>query len=69
MQIVTDVLDMPVSVVRSEQTCALGSAMAASVVAGVHGNFLDAQKAMGSGFETEYSPRPEYVAIYKELYR
>lgn len=69
MQIVTDVLDMPVAVVRSEQTCALGSAMAASVVAGVHENFNEAQKAMGSGFEKEYSPRPEYVAIYKELYK
>jgi L-ribulokinase len=69
MQIVTDVLDMPVAVVRSEQTCALGSAMAASVVAGIHENFNEAQKAMGSGFEKEYSPRPEYVAIYKELYK
>jgi L-ribulokinase len=69
MQIVTDILDMPVSVVRSEQTCALGSAMAASVVAGVHVDFHEAQKAMGNGFEKEYFPRPEYVAIYKELYR
>ena len=69
MQTVTDVLNMPVSVVRSEQTCALGSAMAASVVAGIHGNFEEAQKAMGGGFEKEYHPRPEFVAIYGELYK
>lgn len=69
MQIVTDVLNMPVSVVRSEQTCALGSAMAAAVVAGIHKNFETAQNVMGSGFEKEYVPRPEYVAKYKELYK
>ena len=69
MQIVTDVLNMPVSVVHSEQTCALGSAMAASVVAGIHENFEKAQKAMGGGFEREYHPRPEFVARYGELYK
>ncbi len=35
MQIVADVLNMPIRVAKSDQTCALGSAMAASVVAGV----------------------------------
>jgi L-ribulokinase len=69
MQIVTDVLNMPVSVVRSEQTCALGSAMAASVVAGIHPGFLEAQKAMGSGIEKEYLPRPEFAGVYDELYQ
>ncbi|MFO7683109.1 MAG: FGGY-family carbohydrate kinase, partial [Chloroflexota bacterium] len=32
MQIVADVLNMPIKVARSEQACALGSAMAAAVV-------------------------------------
>ncbi len=68
MQIVTDVLNMPVSVVRSEQTCALGSAMAASVVAGIHDNFEQAQKAMGGGFDKEYRPRPEFARRYADLY-
>ena len=36
MQIVADVLNVPIRVASSDQTCALGSAMAASVVAGVH---------------------------------
>lgn len=68
MQIVTDVLNMPVSVVRSEQTCALGSAMAAAVVAGKYNNLEQAQRAMGRGFEKEYLPRPAFVARYGKLY-
>jgi len=39
MQIVADVLNMPIEVARNEQTVALGAAMAASVVAGVHPDF------------------------------
>ncbi len=68
MQIVTDVLNMPVSVVRSNETCALGSAMAAAVAAGIHPSFEDAQKAMGSGFEGEFSPRPEFASVYEKMY-
>ena len=68
MQIVADVLDMPIKVARSEQACALGSAMAASVVAGVHRDISTAQKAMGGGFEKEYHPDKERAAIYAKLY-
>jgi L-ribulokinase len=69
MQIVTDVMNMPIQVARHEQTCALGSAMAASVVAGLHGDFNTAQQAMGHGFEKEYRPRPEYVEKYARIYK
>ncbi|HKJ43038.1 MAG TPA: ribulokinase, partial [Sunxiuqinia sp.] len=68
MQIVCDVLDMPIKVARSEQACALGSAMAAAVVAGVYATTNEAQKKMGGGFETEYHPIPENVAKYQTLY-
>jgi L-ribulokinase len=68
MQIVADVLDMPIKVARSEQACALGSAMAAAVVAGVYKNTAEAQKKMGGGIETEYHPIPENVEKYKTLY-
>jgi len=68
MQIVADVLDMPIKVARSEQACALGSAMAASVAAGVYANTSEAQKKMGGGIETEYHPIPENVEKYKVLY-
>lgn len=68
MQIVTDILNMPVSLVKSEQTCALGSAMAASVAAGIHPSFEAAQINMGSGFEKEYHPRPGFAKKYELLY-
>lgn len=69
MQIVADVLNMPIKVAASDQTCALGSAMAASVMAGIHNNMADAQKAMGGGFEKEYRPDKKRAEIYDKLFR
>lgn len=69
MQTVCDVLNMPILVARSEQACALGSAMAAAVVAGVYVTVEEAQKFMGNGFEKEYTPRKEVFEIYKKLYQ
>jgi L-ribulokinase len=68
MQTVADIFNMPILVARSEQACALGSAMAAAKVAGLYPTVLDAQKAMSGGFETEYHPIAENVAKYKALY-
>ncbi|MBW6501677.1 MAG: ribulokinase [Bacteroidales bacterium] len=68
MQIVADVLNMPIRVASSDQTCALGSAMAASVMAGVHENISEAQKAMGGGFEKEYRPDPVRARKYQSLF-
>jgi len=69
MQIVSDVLNMPIKVAASEQTCAMGSAMAASVVAGIHKDIPTAQEAMGGGFEKEYLPNPERAEKYETLFR
>ena len=69
MQIVSDVLNMPIKVAASEQTVALGSAMAASVVAGIHKDIPSAQLAMGGGFETEYHPNRERAEKYETLFR
>ena len=68
MQIVADVLNKPIKVARSEQAVALGSAMAASVVAGVYSSIPEAQHAMGGGFETEYHPDPAMAKVYAGLY-
>ena len=68
MQVVADVINKPILVARSEQACALGSAMAAAVVGGVYPDVLEAQKYMGSGFETEYIPIPENAEKYKAIY-
>jgi L-ribulokinase len=69
MQIVSDVLNMPIKVAKSDQTCALGSAMAASVVAGIHRDIPAAQKAMGGGFEREYKPDQTRAKKYEELFK
>jgi L-ribulokinase len=69
MQIVADVLNMPIKVAKSDQTCALGSAMAAAVVAGVYKDVASAQKAMGGGFEKEYHPDPVRAKKYETLYK
>lgn len=68
MQVLADVLDMEIKVARSEQTVALGAAMCAAVVAGIFSSIEEAQKAMGSGFETMYRPVPERVAHYRDAY-
>jgi L-ribulokinase len=68
MQIVADVLNMPIKVAISDQTCALGSAMAAAVVAGIYKDIAAAQKAMGGGFEKVYEPDPARAKKYEALY-
>lgn len=68
MQILADVLDMPIKVAASEQTVALGAAMFAAVAGGVFPDIGAAQKAMGCGFSDKYEPDPERAAIYDELY-
>jgi L-ribulokinase len=68
MQTVTDVLGMKIKIARSEQACALGAAMFASVVAGIHKSVEKAQDAMGGGFETVYTPDKANSAKYAKLY-
>jgi L-ribulokinase len=68
IQIYADVTGRPMKVSRSAQTCALGSAIAAAVVAGIHKNFADAQKAMTGLKPKIYKPNPKAHAVYRELY-
>jgi L-ribulokinase len=68
MQVLSDVLNMPIKVVRSEHTCALGAAMFAAVVAGVYPTIEGAQKNMGKGFDNQYNPIPENVKKYPALF-
>ena len=69
MQTLADVLNMPIKIATTEQTCAFGAAMFAAVVGGVYENVEDAQKAMGQGFEKVYSPNPDMVKAYAEIYK
>ena len=68
MQIYADVLNCPMQVAASEQTCALGSAMAGAVVAGEFENFAAAADAMSGIREEQYTPIPENVAVYERLF-
>ncbi|MFT3740083.1 MAG: ribulokinase [Breznakibacter sp.] len=69
MQTLADVLNMPIKVARTEQTCAFGAAMFAAVVAGVYPKVEDAQKAMGKGFEKTYYPNAANAAVYATIYQ
>jgi L-ribulokinase len=68
MQIYADVTGRPMKVSRSAQTCALGSAIAGAVVAGVHRDFASAQKAMTGLRPRVFKPNPGAHAVYCELY-
>ncbi|AQQ71461.1 Ribulokinase [Limihaloglobus sulfuriphilus] len=73
MQIYADVTNREMKVSGSSQTCALGSAIAAAVVAGSssggYDSFADAQAAICTVKEKTYKPIPENVAVYADLYR
>ncbi|MDD5673216.1 MAG: ribulokinase [Chitinivibrionales bacterium] len=69
MQIVADVLGMPIRVLKSEQACALGAAMCAATAAGIYPTLPQAQQAMDNGFEKEYKPIPMHVRRYAEIYK
>lgn len=68
MQIYADVTGRPMKVSRSAQTCALGSAIAGAVVAGIHKNYVQAQKAMTSVKDRVFLPNRGAHAVYRELY-
>ncbi len=68
MQIYADVFNCPMLVSASEQTCALGSAMAGAVVGGAHPDFETAAEAMTSIREGQYTPIDEHVAVYDRLF-
>jgi L-ribulokinase len=68
MQTLSDVLEMPIKVAKTEQACAFGAAMFAATVAGVYPQVQDAQRAMGQGFMKTYYPDEENHKIYHKLY-
>jgi L-ribulokinase len=69
MQMMADVMNMPIKIHKSEQTCALGAAMFAATAGGVYEKVEDAMQAMGSGFDTEYFPNDSKVEIYQKRYQ
>ncbi|MDR1222701.1 MAG: ribulokinase [Tannerella sp.] len=68
MQTLSDVLNMPIRVCKTEQACALGAAMFAATAAGLYGRVEDAQEAMSPGFDREYVPNAENAKAYRAIY-
>jgi L-ribulokinase len=69
MQMMADIMNMPIRIHKSEQTCALGAAMFAATAAGIYEKVEDAMSAMGTGFDTTYHPNKKRVSHYKKRYK
>lgn len=57
MQTLADVMGVPIHVADSGQACALGAAMYASVVSGLHPDIRSAQRLMCHGIISSYTRR------------
>jgi L-ribulokinase len=68
MQIYADVTGCTMLVSGSSQACALGSAVAAAVLAGAHPDFPTAQRKMTSLRKVAYRPKPAAQKSYDQLY-
>jgi L-ribulokinase len=68
MQIYADVTGCAMLVAGSSQTCALGAAIAAAVLAKAHPDFITAQEAMTSLKDERYDPIPANRKVYDQLY-
>jgi L-ribulokinase len=69
MQVMADVMNMPIRIHKSEQTCALGAAMFGATAAGIYPKVEEAMNAMGQGFDLEYKPNAKASGIYKQRYQ
>ena len=69
MQMMADVLNMPIRINKSDQTCAIGAAMFAATVAGIYTKVEDAMAAMGPGFDAEYTPNQKSAELYALRYK
>ena len=69
MQVMANVMGMPIRIHRSLQTCAAGAAMFAATAAGLYAKVEDAMQAMGQGFEPEYFPQVDRVKYYAKRHQ
>lgn len=68
MQMMADVLGMPIRIHQFKHTCALGAAMFAAVVAGIYPTIEEAMTAMGRGFDVVYEPNIALKEVYQQRY-
>ena len=67
LQIHADILKKPIHIPRETESCALGSAMAAALAAGVFADFDEAARAMVA-IETKVEPDPGNAGVYDKLF-
>lgn len=69
MQLLSDIMRVPIKVAASEQAGALGAAMCAAVAGGVFSSVEEAQVAMNQGVLSEYVPNNETKSLYADKYK
>ncbi|MBS1948986.1 MAG: ribulokinase [Bacteroidetes bacterium] len=69
MQMMADVLGIPIKINKSEQTSALGAAMFAATAACIYEKVEDAMNAMGQGFDITYYPDKTKAEMYEKRYK
>jgi L-ribulokinase len=68
MQIIADVVKMPINVPASDQCVALGAAIFAAVVAGLYPDIPSAQQMLCAPIEKTYIPNPARARLYDIIY-
>lgn len=68
MQTMSNVMQMPIRIHRSAQTCAAGAAMFAATAAGLYPTVQAAMEKMGQGFDLEYLPDTALAGYYDRRY-
>jgi xylulokinase len=66
-QIIADVMQRPVKVVRESESTCLGTGMLAAAAVGIHKNIELAARSM-SGVSSVFEPEASNVGVYQELY-
>jgi L-ribulokinase len=69
MQIYADIVNRPMKVSASDQTCALGAALFGAAAAGAIDSLAAAQEKVCRVRERVYHPIPENAAVYAEMYQ
>ena len=69
MQMMADVINIPIKINKAEQTSALGAAMFAATVAGIYEKVEDAMNTMGYGFDQVYHPNANRVNHYEDRFK
>lgn len=69
MQVMADVMNRPLEVVSSDQSCALGGAIFAAAAAGVYKDVTEAEAKMAAKPEKTFQPNPANVPVYEQHYQ